>query len=229
MNPDNLHYGFHKDIDIANRGWVTHIVVASPNSNIANNPERWREGVGFVKVCYIPKEAYKIFVPSVWHYKVLMSGWSLPQDNQKDPIDITTEDKLELMSRYNFGRNEFLNMPLEDRKPYLAEFEKMIEKEFELDMKEFKAFQVDRPFVQYADVQGVHRRKGIATRLYFELADRLDEMGLSLHSSGCQSDSAEAFWKHLRKNYPERVRISKSKYHDPCYRIKVVDKTLIPC
>jgi GNAT superfamily N-acetyltransferase len=217
MNPETLHIGFHQDIEPVNRGWTTHVLFVSDDPKLVKDREGWKKSMGYLKVCYIPRASFNAFLPTLWHYKTLIGGWSSPAKFAKEPYTFTDEDKAQMMQ---YHIHSYRNMEIKDIIPHIKEAEEYIKDRYSYQYKRFKAYHVDRPYVQYANVEPQYRRKGIATRLYFEMADRLHQMGFSLYSASTQSPSAELFWENMRKIYPDRVKRSKSKYHEQCYRIK---------
>ena len=90
-------------------------------------------------------------------------------------------------------------------------FEKIAEKKYGQDFRDFKKYYVDKPLVDFIRVKDDYRRRGIATILYKKGHEWMKQRGMKLYASGLQSDQARAAWDSYERK--KLVGKEKSKHH----------------
>lgn len=185
----HIDFDYKDDSEPANRGWVVDMVRAM----VAG------EEVGYLKISYIPRERFEQFYPDVFHYLKRIEGKSLiSADEHRHYSEWSTGELREALYRlsgYERGWNE--NLP-RDRNT-LLKLAQQAEHRYEKKFREFEAFHVDRPYVDFIRVDREWMRKGLGMALYEAGAKWMAHKGLRLYASGLQSDEAKAVWNQLER------------------------------
>ena len=197
----NLTFKWELNVETKNRGFVVHQLTALHN----------QIEVGYIKACYIPKELFKQYYPSIWEYTTLINGWSSGLNKWNDPIAISREQKVNMM-RYIY---EYLNVPKDEiTNEQIKDADKQIKHRFGQRFKEFRGYHVDRPYIAFIETEKDYRRKGVATQMMLEIGKRLDEIGLKLHTTETQSNDCVKFLSTLIERYPNSLKKRKVPLND---------------
>jgi len=150
--------------------------------------------VGELKIAYIPLEKFEEIYKSIWHYLYLSKGWTslkkiIYTDKWKDP-EILWEHIYPYL-RMGIGSN----LSLEEKIEIIKEIQN--NSIYKDDFHKFKRHWVNKPMVDFIQVNPKWRRKGIGTSLYREGARIMAQKGLKLYASGIQSPEAKAAWSKM--------------------------------
>lgn len=179
---------WEEDILDENRGWITHRMQALIDGQEA----------GYLKTSYIPSCNVARYYPDITHYLAQIRGeWSLVSE---DPIErlIAMSYKVELW-RNVLKREDVLTMSLQERAERSITYMQKLEEEYGEDFNDFLNYYVDKPYVDYINVEIEFQRRGIGLALYESTAYKLAEKGLRLYGSTLQSDPAKAAWERMTK------------------------------
>lgn len=135
--------------------------------------------VGYIKLGYVPKiEWEKRFANNILNYANKFKGWC---------FDLET---LQGIQSYCYPWNYNGKITRED----------VIEKAWNKFQHSFKndfQYHVDKPLVDYIEVNDKHKRQGIGTSLYIEAAKWCASHNMVLHASSIQSHEAQQVWRYL--------------------------------
>lgn len=203
------------DSEKENRGFIVHRLDAYVDGIHA----------GYLKISYIPKELFKKFNPTVFHWMDNFGGRTLiPFDNEL--AHYTEFDRKEKIRLLQYWRGSLKDMNRDYSEFSDDELTKMIQdlesrilkgqdREAKQIKNEYDAFierNVDKPKIDFIDVRTEEsinrnykddntrvnfRRQGIALAMYQEGAKWMDSMGLRLYASTLQQPEAEAAWKKM--------------------------------
>ncbi len=193
---------YDENTERVNRGWVVDKVTATVDGELA----------GYIKVSYIPTEEFNKFYPNIFAWKSIVEGggfnFIIDRINGYDFI----YEKLSPKKRQEFLEDVARQFLGEEGNEYLSQFktdndvlreiqhiEAVTTKHHGNDFKAFVEFHVDKPNVDFIQVEPILRRNRIGLALYLEAAAFLKKKGLKLHASGVQSPSAVAAWEYLEK------------------------------
>lgn len=199
---DGLPLGFNVRFSkVEPRGFHVYIVTCKINL------EKYMEydDIGYMKVAWIPEEEWNNLVgDNVWKFRKKMMG---NYDIKDNIIDLPTESqRKEAIIDYNSENFSF------------RDSEYFYKKEFEIASNKYEQWEehwVNKPHVDFINVEREFRRNGIGTNLYLFTANWLKtEFGLQIHRSDLLSDHAENFHKNQKTlNFKKRKGIkSKDRY-----------------
>lgn len=176
-----------------NRGWVIDMVEAFQDDKL----------LGYIKVSYISKENYKKYYASSLDYMTKVGGWCCESRGNEPIRSHITKNVVKDLSWYHWQDNTLLNqidkMNDIELRILFKKLEHDVYKTYCRSIQKFKKHWVDSPIVDFIRVQDEYQRQGIGTQLYIQAGQMMQEMGLSLRASTCQSDSAKACWSSLAK------------------------------
>lgn len=183
-----------------NRGWIVHEIKPFVDGKSA----------GYIKISYIPRERFEEFYPTIFNFISQISGsLLLPIDDRHLHWQTLDTENLRkfvqnvywLILHEDYSTDEiFKSLPREDLIKMVEDSMDAVNKKYGQKFKEFEAYHVDKPIVDYIRVEEEFQRKHIALSLYWTAAKWLKKQGLKLHASSLQSPEAELAWKKLKDN-----------------------------
>ncbi|MFA6049632.1 MAG: GNAT family N-acetyltransferase [Candidatus Paceibacterota bacterium] len=192
--------------DQLDRGWIIQKIKAVVNS----------EEAGTIKISYIPGDRFLAEYPSILSYLEKAEGRSLVLPKWSDIAKgkrasdyfatLTPAEQLFVLKSLlgrplsNEDLREIQTLPPATIKAEYKKMLKKIQEKYGKNFEQFKAFHVDKPFVDYITVKPSARRNRIGAALYQKAAEWLATKGLKLYASGIQSDEAKASWEWLKQN-----------------------------
>lgn len=182
------------------RGWVVHKLIAFVEGKMA----------GYLKISYIPGSRWKRLYPTFWHWE---RRDRLNEEGErwlKDPFD---RDLLARSIGMHFGYH-YGNLVIETTKPqnldsmskqeykaWVKLREKLLENYRKSRWDEYEMYLtkiLDRPLVDFIQVDPKFQRRYIALALYQEGARRMAKKGLPLYASTIQSAEAAKAWTRMK-------------------------------
>lgn len=174
--------------------------------------------VGYIKVSYVPSKTFSYYFPTILHYldsiRGSMHGFytidrAVPfKIGDRNEIDhqVRSVDREVSAHRDWLSSDEIEAMSYDEKVAYIKDNLPEVERRNADSFQSFKDFHVDKPLVDYINVEPEWRRKGIAEILYIMASKKMQEMiGAPLYASGIQTREAEAAWEYLAANYDVRV------------------------
>jgi GNAT superfamily N-acetyltransferase len=198
-----------KDIEgNKNRGWRVDKIEAKIGNEL----------VGYIKISYIPKTRFRQYYKSVFNFAHQMLGQtvfpfgketaSLESLNNKELFDALYRVYRE--KSYSLAEQLDPKMPRKQvmlllKKQELAWMNDETNEPYGEKFKKFYRYHVDKPMVDAIRVEDgsgslgtagkpSHLRRGIGRKLYAAASEWMQERGLRLHASGCQTNDAKACW-----------------------------------
>lgn len=171
------------------------------------------KNVGYVKISYVPKER----APDIFEFSKIAGQHSIAKaykskDERKLAIEISRYFDMSVINNlHSWEKGTWEDKwsssppPPDDMEKWWGDtIEKM--KKVYVDRtrqfyKDFIRYWVDKPLIDFINVEKEYRRKGIAVILYLAAAKWMNMNGLRLYASGTQSDSAKASWEYLKKHH----------------------------
>lgn len=179
-----------------NPGWVVDKIFAKLDG----------KEIGFLKISYIPKKNMIKFYPDVLHY-LNLRGYS----GIKDALEKGDKKEIaRILSGYLTGQKvrnaEYLGKdesgnPLTDEwweKQYQEHVE-IAKKDFKREYQTFVEHWMDKPMVDYIDVEKEYHGGGVGYSLYVAGAKWMSEKGWVLYASALQSPEASKSWYRMKK------------------------------
>lgn len=209
-----MKFKWETDVEQPNRGWVVHKITAYSNQN---------DYLGYMKTSYIPSENMERFLPTPFHVIDAVRGsinGFYDYRNQKpialkDPEHVKKQatSLLRIAPRIGWHKQQKI------RKEYKGKYDKLFDKisddclkKIQPDYQDFKDFHIDKPIVDYVNVNKKYRRMGVGMAIYVEMAKRLQRnFSMPLYASGVQSSDAEHMWKYLEHKSPNGIQIKHTK------------------
>jgi len=193
-----------------NRGWQVDTISAKIES----------KEIGYIKIAYIPKSRFKCFYTSIMDYLVFIQGKHvLPYEyrgGMECPLDLVPFKKIPLdklkknivsasisINKWVGSDEEtrLLNLPESEVIDEYIKLEKIAKREFGKKFKEFKNFHVDKPIVDYIQVEPGYRRAGVATLLYKSAYNWMKSKNMKLYASNMQSQQSKEVWLKVEQEF----------------------------
>lgn len=197
-----------------NRGWIVHRF----NAYIDGEP------AGYLKVSYIPRERFEKYYKNFVDYTSRIEGRGYSSGFQKQTFDdLSLIDQVKALARIDRAwpsyddQHDLKSMSNEELMNAKKELINLIKDEYPeviRNYKDFENFHVDKPLVDYINVEPQFRRQRIAAALYEYAAKWLVKRGMKLYASGIQTDAAKAAWEWLKKNKGANIGQEKIKIHN---------------
>lgn len=197
-----------------NRGWIVHKFIAYIDEKEA----------GYLKISYIPEERFKRWYPSIFNYLSQIEGSPIiPYKLRgKDWRKYDTTNLIDVYKNVNWMifHNDMSVQKIKFNRKQLIQkinsLEHKVEEEKGKEFNDFRNYFVDKPLVDYINVEQNYQRQRIAISLYLTAANWFKERNLLFFASTTQSDSAKSAWSFLEKNYT--VKTVKDFYFKPTVR-----------
>ena len=193
-----------------NRGWQVDQITAKINS----------EEIGYIKLAYIPKSRFNCFYSSILDYLVLIRGKHvLPYEYRSGigcgldivPFNKIPVDKLKKgIVSASISINKWVssdeqtrlcNVPESEVVDEYIKLEKIAKRAFGKNFREFKKFHVDKPIVDYIQVEPGYRRAGVATLLYKSAYHWMKSKNMKLYASNMQSQQSKEAWLKIEQEF----------------------------
>jgi len=217
MKFSEVNFEFTEEKESDERGWIVHELTAH---GVLDHPDfiNPKTEVGYIKASYIPRD--------VWEEKYSgdfgfirwlrdMKSVIYPDRKMNGPIGAYTSGFSRDVDEYrNWITNDketyYQKSETEKRTLFWEYVERLKTKYWEEYEKDFD-FHVDKPLVDYINVEPEHRRNGIGSALYERMAKTLaNRFGLRLYASGIQTGEAKKAWEKNQKIHPTIHETSKS-------------------
>lgn len=205
-----------------NRGWIVHRFNAYINGHPA----------GYLKVSYIPHERFKEYYNHFADYASRIEGKGYVDTFDKKGFkDLSLIDQIKTLARIDRSwpsydsRHDLNSMSNEELLNAKNELTNIIKNDYPEVIKLYKQFanyHVDKPLVDYINVEPNFRRQRIAAALYEYAAKWLAKRGMKLYASGIQTEAAQAAWKWLKQNKGANIGTEKTKVYN-----RVVTRTYL--
>lgn len=205
---DEISFKFETDVERENRGFVVHELTAFVDN----------EKVGYLKISYIPEAEWEKRYKGDWGFLRWLKnfkGMALSRrENDLDAANLALSKQVDSLSNWLANnREEYDKLSREEKKEL---FDQYIERVNDLEGEKYefdKAFHVDKPLVDYINVDPEERRRGIGFALYKKGAKILSErFGLPLYASGVQTEYAEKAWEKLKRLLPVNKEVLNNPY-----------------
>jgi len=184
-----IDFSYAENVAQENRGWIVDKVTATFNGQEA----------GYLKIGYIPKKNFEEFYPSIIDYMDRIEGWWLGK--KKDGIlqyvrRILTHYDMDLLNKIDRDKERYDEKWAEELFPIL---EKEIYHKYKKKFLVFKEYWVDKPLVDYINVEIKYWDTGIGYGLYIAGAKWMAEKNMVLYASTTQSPRAKNVWIKMEK------------------------------
>jgi GNAT superfamily N-acetyltransferase len=182
------------DSEPPNRGWVVDKLTAYVDGQEA----------GYLKMSYIPKENISKYYPNgvIDFLSEIEGKSSLWKFNEKPLIkQVDALIGVDSWHRPNDLEQKSEEELLQMKQELLVQINEKYNKRF----KEFLKFKVDKPIVDYIDVDESQQRNRIGTALYIAGAQWLAKKGLKLYASTLQSNKAEGAWGFMKQYLSDHI------------------------
>ncbi len=216
---EDLQFTYAEDIEgDQNRGWVVHKIEAY----LAG------ENVGYLKISYISSERFKRHYPHLLNYLSKMEGHCVLPFKKKDwhwkdiPVEELRSSVYVIALEAGFTWTESCSLSEQakqvDDKRLMLLMEGLVrklKKRKTAAFRHFKGYHVDKPIVDYIQVNEGFRRQGIGTALYRAGYRWMKSKGLPFYASTIQTKEAVAAWKGMANIFPmkrERIRVRTGNY-----------------
>lgn len=178
-----------------------------------------KQNAGYLKMSYIPSERFTAYYPTIFNFVTQIKGKTvLPYKKQTINFNKLTDSELSEYWQYAYysAYDRYPDYDFQDstykingrpissltRKELLQQWnaiELITNKKWNKQLREFKNFHVDKPLVDYINVNQNFQRQRIGEALYKEGATWMAEKGMKLYASGLQSKQAELVWIHMNQ------------------------------
>lgn len=192
--------------------WDLHEIVALING----------EEVGYVRASYVPKER----APNIFEFASIQGQHSISRayksgDERKLAKEISHYYDMSVINNLHSWERETWKhewssspTPPENMDKWWEEtidrMKKLYVDRSKQYYNDFIRYWVDKPLIDFINVERNFQRKGIGVVLYLSIAKWMNMNGMRLYASGTQSDSAKASWEYLKKHHD--VKSVKSTY-----------------
>jgi GNAT superfamily N-acetyltransferase len=204
------------DSDRMDRGWALHKIEAYVGGKEA----------GYIKISYIPRANFEKEYASIIQYvdKITGTGFGIPKIYRRggeyvsdyfDQLPLEVQVKaLDVEWPYYFDRNK---KPEEHTEKELLnlkrKFFERIEKKYGAQFRDFESYMVDKPIVDYINVEKPFQRQRIGAALYEYAARWLAKKGYKLYASGLQTPKAKASWQWMKKDKGSQIGSEKDMWY----------------
>jgi hypothetical protein len=158
--------------------------------------------VGYLKMSYIPSDRFRRYYPTIFNYMDQILGKHvLPYDRRTALyVELFAPELKKLLwySQHGWSSTEPEGTRVELLRMATQRERELLEGRLGKSFKQFKAFHVNKPIVDYINVDV--RRQGIGTALYFEGARWMSERRMKLYRSGIQTDEAKMAWNKFTQD-----------------------------
>jgi len=188
-NDERITFKFYKNLSGVQEPWRLDRVEAYVGGELA----------GYIAISYVPKEDFYKKYPTIFDF-----GKRKIYVDDKDPID----EKLWRLGTEISGwsaDDSYKSLSNSEKEKLLNDLIKKYEKKIKPQYDEFIQFHIDKPLVDYIDVEDKYKRMRIGEALYVIASRWLAKRGMKLYASGLQSDSAKASWAHLKSKYASNI------------------------
>jgi hypothetical protein len=186
-----IDFSYTTNTEKENRGWVVDKVIASLVG----------EKVGYLKITYIPKKNFEKFYPTIIEY-LDFSGWCVgkKEDGLIEYVkNILRHADVDYLNKIYYDQNKSKYNEQWARE-MLFSLKQELSKKYKKEFDAFKNQWVDKPLIDYIDVEKKYIGTGIGYGLYIAGAKWMAERGLVLYASSVQSGEAERAWERMKRS-----------------------------